>query len=364
MKEKKILDALNGIDDELIEEANPQIKKADKKPYFKWITVAACMILAIGVGFAIHHINNIRDGGIIYSETEKPTKETTVTSSDENFTEESTTVTSSTGEFFTEEAVTEIAIEGVYIPVDKDFWKNLSIDKKYSNVSYRKSEYYNNSTKITGAHIGEKIGKVTATGTDPYNNEKHTKEVTIYEIKTISSDCAVAVKFEEDKNFFVYVNRFCTFETLGEITEKLSLDKNLKVVTGYYREDDVAQIRYDNLDNSVVLNMLRSNKNLKALKEPNEILLSDILFEIQISPVTSSSGNTISVSKNGYLLVNVFHTQHIFFVGKENAEKIISSVTENYKGKKLVATTEPPVVYNSATEEIPLTEVFSDCYKP
>ncbi len=353
MKEKKILEALNEIDDEFIEKSNPQIKKADKKPYLKWITVAACLFLAIGVGITVHHTNNIRDGGIIYAETEKPTKETT-------------TATSPTGENeeFTEEAVTEIAIEGVYIPVDKDFWKNLSIDKKYNNVSYKNSEYYNNSTKITGAHIGEKIGKVTATGTDPYNNEKHTKEVTIYRIKTISDDCAVAVKFEESKDFFVYVNRFCNFENLGEIVEKLSLDKNLKVVTGFYRENDVSQIRYDNLDNSLVLNMLRNNKNLKALEEPDEILLSDILFEIQISPVASSAGNTISVSKKGYLLVNVFHTQHIFFIGKENAEKFVTSVTENYEGKKLVSTTEPPVVYNGAQKEIPLTEVYSDCYEP
>ncbi len=348
MKEKKVLEALTDIDDNLIEEAEPQKKDKGRIKYIKWIAAAACIILAIGIGVTINHIDNIYDGGgigIINEEGEEKTT-TEIITTDNN-----------------EEIVTEIAIEGVIELIDEDFWKNLKINQRYNNITYNSSVYYTSGTIISHDDVGEKLKKLNAYGTDPFDNKKHTKKATVYRIKNVSDECAVAVKFEEEESYFAYVNRICEFETLGEIMEKLALEENLEITSGFYREDDVSQIKYESIDSAVVLNLLRENRKLKALKEPDEILLSDLLFEIEIPPVASSAGNTISVCRKGYLLVNIFHSQNIFFIGEEKAENFIDYMIKNYKGKKLVSTTEPTVVYNGAKEEI-VTEVFSNGYKP
>ena len=47
MKEKKLLDALNEIEDEFINEAKPETKKKRKILNFKWITAAACFIILV-----------------------------------------------------------------------------------------------------------------------------------------------------------------------------------------------------------------------------------------------------------------------------------------------------------------------------
>ncbi len=359
MKEKKLLDALNEIEDEFINEAKPEMKKKGKIISFRWIVAAACFIVLVCVAVPL----------IQYLPSQLAPREEPTSSKEENIT------TKGEGIEATEESVTEIifeteiqaettAIDGVCDILEKDYWEKLDINQQYCYALFGKNTYDNTNTEISASHTGRKIADITAKGTDLYSKKTYTKDAEIFSVKSIDEDFAVAVKFKESSRYFVYINPVCNFETVGEIVEKLSLDKNLKVLDGLYREDDVSLTKYKSIDSSVVLDLLVNNKNLEELKEPAEILQSDVLFEISVPPVIPSAGNTVSVSKNGYLLVNIFYMQHIFFIGKEEANEFINSFLENHKGQKLVATTEQHIVYNGAKEDVFITEVYSNGYKP
>lgn len=345
MKEKKILEALTDVDDNFIEEAEPEKKTKSKTTYIKWIAVAACIILAVGIGITINHISNIYDGGVISEE------ETTTA-----------LVTESNEEVF-EEGNTEIVIEeATMIPIDENFWKNLDINQRYDKLQYRSAIYYNHNITASEAETGEKITTVKAEGTDPFDNKSHTKDASVYKLKKISDKIAVAVKFEESNKYFVYLNDFYEFETSGEIIDELKLRDNMKAINGYYEENDIALIRYEKIDTDVIWKMLLDDTTLTAIKVTDRILLPDFSVEIEVHPF--SSDGSIAVTKDGYLIINIFHRETIFFIGREKAEKFIDYVMENYKGKKLVYTTDSPVVYDETAERIPVTEVFSNGYKP
>lgn len=347
MKEKKILEALNDVDDEIIEEAEPERKEKSKIKYIKWIAAAACFALLICI--AIPLVRTLNEAPV-------PEEETTAELILEENTEEEYT--------FNEEANTEIFIEGPNEAIDENFWKSLEINQQYNTVHCNSVRYYNNNMTLNKSEAGEIIASAEATGTDPFNNKSYTKKVSVYKLKKFSEKVAVAVKFEESDKYYIYVNHFCEFETLGEIIDDLNLNENMKITAGYYREEDISLIKYEKIDSSVILEKLFDDTELKKLSEPNEILLSDFSFEIEISPFSPSVRHMISVTKSGYILVDVFHTQQIFFIGEEEAENFIDYVMENYKGKKLVYTTDSPVVYNESSEAGPVTEVFSNGYEP
>ncbi len=363
MKEKKILEALNEIDDEFIEEANPQMKKTDKKPYYKWITVAACMILAIGVGFTVHHINNIRDGSVIYEETEKTTKEITTSSS-------------GTGEEFIGETVTENAIDmettdinGICETIDEDYWKKLDINQKYCFVSLDNTKYQSTNKEIESLHLGKKLADTMAKGTNYYNNKTYTKKAEVFSIKAFDKDCAVAVKFEKENRYFIYINCDCEFETLGEIIEKLSLKENLVVSKSLYHLDDsdFSAVKYKPFEKTIIFEKLFDDKSLSVVKEKDTHSTEYFVIHFSVEhiyPVYSISDCCFIIDPAGFLTVHVLNSDYNFFIGKEKATGFIDYVLENYEGNRLVATTEPPVVYNGAIEEIMLTEVYSDCYEP
>lgn len=367
MKEKKLLDALNEIDDEFIEDANPQMKKADKKPYFKWITVAACLFLAIGVGFTVHHINNIRDGSVIYKETEKTTKETT-------------TVNSATGEEFIEEFITEIALNteiymettdtnGACETVAEDYWKKLDINQKYRYILFDNIKYQSTDNEIEPSLLGEKLTDALAKGTDYYNNKTYTKKAEIFSIKTFDKNCVVAVKFEKENRYFIYINCNCKFKTLDEIINKLNLEENIVISKSVYHLDDsdYSAIKYKPFEKTIIFKKLLGDKSLSVVKEKHTYSTENfvVYFSIEhIYPIYSISDCCFIIEPTGFLTVRVLNNDYHFFIGEEKAADFTDYIFQNYEGKKLVATTETPVVYNGAKEELVVTETFSNYAKP
>ena len=49
MKEKRILNALEHVDKKYIEDAAPAKQKSKKTVWVRWVAVAACLCLAVGI---------------------------------------------------------------------------------------------------------------------------------------------------------------------------------------------------------------------------------------------------------------------------------------------------------------------------
>ena len=356
MKEKIFLDALNEINNEFIEEAIPHEQKIKSKTNFRWLAVAASVILSVGIGVTAYHFHIVNSDKNIY-EGNKTTEESTgEVTTEKNTTQDNVTET-------TEDPATEIATEIVIVGADT--WGSYSIERKYPSVDYNNSNYFV-VKKISKSVVSKKIRDTVATGYDPFSNEKHTIDATLYEIKNISSYCAIAVNFDGDENYFSYTNRDCNFETLGKLMEEFNFDENISINSGHYKEKDIAVIEYNKVKKSDITDLLYKHKSLKPVEEPTDrVLLDDLSFNIEIKSITNELGYYIGISRSGYLCINVFHTQHLYYIGKENAKNFINSFTENNKGRKLVTTTEKTEANNKAADDdIIVTEVISNAYMP
>lgn len=204
MKQKKIIDAMNYIDDEFIESAN----KTKKKNFtFKWIAVAACFCVAVGGVFAIN-LNKKEDNNKLSSpsviESEK----------------------------------------GFYIPKS-----NFTIPKKgvvadcipftsYQGFFYQYF-YHNGNLDLTDAYLGEaknvmEYGHVEGDLNVDFNGSVEGK---VYSVKGYSKDFMIAVK-SEYYIFYLIKNNGITLENGSDLFEKgLHLKDNIKNVKYQSRYD-------------------------------------------------------------------------------------------------------------------------------
>ena len=105
-------------------------------------------------------------------------------------------------------------------------WEEMSVSQQYSEVEYNNNKYYSRTTKIERDKIGNKIGTAILSGYDTYTDTRYNKNGYIYSVNDLSQECVVAVQFENDSNYYVYVNSHYKPATLGEFMEDLNL-KNI-----------------------------------------------------------------------------------------------------------------------------------------
>ncbi len=343
MKEKKILEALNEVDDDLIEKANPQ---KNRKRYIKWIALAACF--AIISGIAISLLKSQPDENLIVDSPESE--------SNTEFVEfEESTV---------EEGYTEIFLE----VVDEEAWKKMSETIKFDAIKYNSITYEYQFKKVSEEEIGRKLAQTTVSSTlEPPKNADGTANITIYERKNLDSDCAIIVKFENNEDFYLYTNRYCKFETLGEIIDKLKFKEYMRISKSIYEKDDTCLLKYKPIDEKIIWNMLLDDTSLEIVENKKIKADFSVYFVNTAIYDISYEFNYFDISKDGYLSVHILDNDYVFFIGEKKAKSFIEHVVENYEGKTYYYTTypdsSPGLDMDDDYEEI-LTEVISNGYKP
>ena len=104
-------------------------------------------------------------------------------------------------------------------------WNEMSISQQFNEVEYNNSKYSSRITKISNNNILKNIGNATLTGYDTYTETTYNKKAELYSIKDIEEKCAIAIKFEGDTDYYVYVNSYYRPTTLGEFTKDLNLEE-------------------------------------------------------------------------------------------------------------------------------------------
>ena len=110
-------------------------------------------------------------------------------------------------------------------------WNEMSISQQFGEVEYTNNKYSSRIAKISKNNIIKNIGNTTLTGYDTYTETTYSKKGDLYSIKGIAEKCAIAVKFEGDKDYYVYVNTYYRPKTLGEYIEVLNLKDNISFGT-------------------------------------------------------------------------------------------------------------------------------------
>ncbi len=84
-------------------------------------------------------------------------------------------------------------------------WNEKDINEQFIELEYNNSIYLSSDMKINADDIKKKIDTTNIIGHESFESI-HKEQITLYSIKDISVNCAVAVKFENDENYYMYAN--------------------------------------------------------------------------------------------------------------------------------------------------------------
>lgn len=226
-------------------------------------------------------------------------------------------------------------------------WDEMSISQQFVEVQYNNNVYSSRITKISKDNILQNIGNSTLAGYDTYTKTTYSKKGTLYSIKGIAEKCAIAVKFEGDTDYYVYVNSYYRPKTLGEFIEVLNLKDNISFGTIYYNywDKEVQEninIEFYDVDNEFIWKKLFSNLTLENIYSDNdtgkytsERFSQSISISIDI-PLLGYKNISVSLTDKGYMLTNILDTGKGFYIGEDKVKEFLEYIKENYDGYQII----------------------------
>ena len=226
-------------------------------------------------------------------------------------------------------------------------WNEMSISQQFNEVEYNNSKYSSRITKISNNNILKNIGNETLTGYDTYTETTYNKKAELYSIKDIEEKCAIAIKFEGDTDYYVYVNSYYRPTTLGEFTKDLNLEEIISFGTIYYNywDEDLQEdinVEFYGVDNKIIWQKLFNNKNLENIYSDNdtekytsERFSQSIGISVDI-PLLGYKNISVSLTDKGYLLTNILDTGKGFYIGEDKVQEFLDYIKDNYNGYKIV----------------------------
>lgn len=226
-------------------------------------------------------------------------------------------------------------IRTVSIPTEK--WKAKNPAEIFGFVNWNKKEYVWKKTTVSKEQLESKLGETTITVEETLLNKiNYKKKITVYKIKDLREDAVIAVKFKNDAQYYVYINKKYRPATLGELMEDLNLKDTAVLGDIWYtvtkRKVGVGgecTTYYFEVEGEKIWELLLQNATVPNEKEDNLWHKEgiDIPFDL---PLFGYEGVDITLHKDGYLTTRVFEKKQSFNIGKEAVENFMNDVFQNY----------------------------------
>lgn len=295
MKTPRIVNAVGQIDDDLITAAAESKNKRADKPWVKWVSVAACFAVLVIAASAILP-SLFKDDGV------------------------------SPDKYKYSIAIQDSEL-GIVWP-----WEYLTLGEKYYAVKFNGKNYsVKSSVKINDTSLlGNVIGTCEAQGVDHYTDKKYSAAFDVRKIIGVSEEKLIAVG--KDTEFYVYIlNSTEKPDTFGEMLELYGLPQTLKLYR-FSKCKGYNEKGYFSLnDDSYIWQILAECKDAKLCDETDSFDRSNrkYLAFTATSEALGAYKQVIYISEDGYFATNIFNYSHIYFIGKNAAEKIIRYAENN-----------------------------------
>lgn len=209
-------------------------------------------------------------------------------------------------------------------------WEYMTETEKNAVVYLGGDMYVTRNEKTGEALLGAPLGECESKGYDVYNDKEYREKHETRKIKGVDEKLLIAVKF---KDGYVVYRRYVSEQpaTWGELSEKLSLDKNLvfgKYAFGEdsYRIDDKwYELTSDGYIKSVLAECKNAPCSVKSVGSPAG---GRVTFSVT-SGALGVYKKTFEVYDTGFIETNIMEYGYIFDIGKEAAEKIIKYAKEH-----------------------------------
>jgi len=192
------------------------------------------------------------------------------------------------------------------------------------NFAMPYGDYYYRSCgkkRISDDRIGEFLGDIELKALNLFKlDEEVSVSGKIYKIKNISSDCALAVKYETDGEYHLFSNVNYIPETLGQMISDLDLKNEMEIVAAYIDGQAYA------IDSEKVWEYLLSEENAQSFE--NGIHPSDYSVSVNV-PILGKVRIVINIYADGHISTNIpTGRAPSFDIGKGNVDKFIEYVRQ------------------------------------
>ena len=196
-------------------------------------------------------------------------------------------------------------------------WDERTLSERFMEFAWNGITYGTRDCIIDRSSIGSKLGLITMTGKDIYQNEEYSICAEVFCINAISDHCAVAIQFEGYDSYYVYTNRNYCPGTLGELVDDLDLNHTLTFGSLKRGDSEAATPDYDAAIIMNQINALRASENL------SNSIPGTKLFRASVNVESLGIQNKyLAVTKEGYIETNLMEWCFTFYIGADKAQEI------------------------------------------
>jgi len=240
--------------------------------------------------------------------TEKATSALATESNNETVGREQVEINTSPAEQQTE----DIGNENAIIPK----WNERTLPTQFMEFELNGIGYNTKDHIIEGSYIGGFLGTVTMEGQDIYEDKIHSINAEVFSICDISTECAVAVKFNGYDNYYVYINREYSPATLGELVDSLKLNDTISF--GALTPDDRTLVT--DYDRAVLTELLDEYRDCATLFDyTGHRKLFSVSANVDMLGISNKS---LAVTEDGYITTNIMEWGYAFYIGEDKAKEI------------------------------------------
>lgn len=197
-------------------------------------------------------------------------------------------------------------------------------------LNFNDKEYYNSGATVGLDAIGNEIGEYEVLDRD--KNSGGTADV--FALADVSSEFAVAVKYNGSNNYHVYRNMWYQPKTVGQLIDDYNLEKYLNIYNVVYNGYKPEHISEKYLaDKEYIWNTLFGNRDLETSGSNDDAIFSisqidrkDRYCELEVIcslPVFGRNSFALKVYMNGMVWTNMVECGTHFYIGEEKAMELI-----------------------------------------
>lgn len=248
-------------------------------------------------------------------------------------------------------------------------WDTQPICYQYSSLEWNESTYNAHRAEVPAERIGDFLGEAVATGYDHYaasdtDDGIRQMDAKLYAVTKISKECVIAVQYEGTDTWYAFSNSYYRPETLGHFMEDFNMKEEVVFGTVHYSFfnsfNDYISIRFENVDNQIIRDMLLSDweakdcyEDLELHEQPERIL--GISVDI---PLLGIENISLSVREDGYIMTNILATGKLFYIGEEKTQAFVDYVLKECEGYETIHLYKEEPIPETFSENI--SSLFSD----
>lgn len=311
MMPKDILNAINDIDDTMLQNAAP---RRPKHRWLRYAATAACAALLLTGGLFLSHrkgipvdlggMTRIYKNNVLAQET------------------------------------------SLIFP-----WEYQPIYEQYTSMRFGETTYRGRCRPVDKSLLGDFLGDCSATGYDIYTDRQYTQSFEVFSIKDVNPALLVAVKL--DNTYYVFMaDAYAPPATLGAFLDGYSLPQTLELerLTVYKGDaaSDHRRLADLSADNASIWALLSDCRDAAYLEDDAWYRPEDYVSFTVSSESLGVYKHVLYVTADGLLRTNLMEWGYTYQIGEEAASKLISYVTEH----STVTSAEPYDyrVYGTVTE--------------